>query len=329
MIARGELPGKEDARPFTFTVFTATRDRAGTLPRVHDSLARQTFGDFEWLIVDDGSVDESPALFTRWQRESDFSIRVIRKEASEGKFEAMRTAVEAARGRFFLTLDSDDACLPNALERLHEAWESIPADARAGFSAVTGLCVDEEGRLVGTPFPHDPTDSNSLEIRFRYRVQGEKWGFQRTDVLERAMAATVHHQGLVPEGYVWNAIARTYQTRYINAPLRIYYQDQPDRLSRPADLSRIAEGALISYRALLNEDLAWFRYAPSEFWYQAALFIRLSFHADHTLRRQWRSLRRGARVLWLAALPAGAALYVLDVVGVRAVVIALRRRMAR
>ena len=219
-----------DPELFAFTVFTPTRDRAGTLPRVYGSLAEQSFRDFEWLVIDDGSTDESLALLEGWQRESTFPIRVTSKEQSQGKFEAMRTALETARGRFFLTLDSDDACVPNALERLHSAWESIPVDVRTRFSAVTGLCVDAQGRLVGTRFPRDPTDSNSLEIRYRYRVRGEKWGFQRTEVLREAMAATVRYRGHVPEGYVWDAIARRYQTRYINEALRIYHQDQADRL---------------------------------------------------------------------------------------------------
>jgi len=317
-----------DDGAFTFTVFTPTRDRAGTLPRLYQSLADQTFADFEWLVVDDGSTDASVSLLERWQQSSRFPVRVIRKAESEGKFEAMRTAVEAARGRLFLTLDSDDTCVPSALERLSAAWDAIPEEVRAGFSAVTGLCMDSQGRLVGTPFPRDPTDSNSLEIHYRFRVKGEKWGFQRTDVLREAMAATAVMRGPVPEGYVWNAIARRYRTRYINEILRVYHQDQVDRLSQPSDLARVADGALVSYRALLNEDLAWFRFAPMDFWYQAALTTRLAFHARESLVSQWRALRPRARLLWLAAFPAGTVLYTMDRIGVRRLVVALRRRMA-
>jgi glycosyltransferase involved in cell wall biosynthesis len=311
-----------------FTVFTPTRDRATTLHRVHDSLVGQTFPDFEWLVVDDGSNDGTAGLVEEWRGEAAFPIRLIRRETSAGKFEAMRTAVDAARGRLFLTLDSDDACVPDALERLFAAWESIPPSARDGFSAVTGLCVDESGQVVGSRFPRDPIDSNSLEIRYRYRVLGEKWGFQRTDVLRAAMAATAHIPGFVPEGYVWDAIARTHETRYVNQVLRIYHRDQADRLSEPADLRRIAEGSVIRYAALLNRDLAWFRFAPRDFWYQAAIFARLSLHAGHSVSRQWRSLRPRARLLWLAALPAGIGLYIMDVVGIRKLVLAARRRAA-
>ena len=313
----------------TFTIFTPTRDRANTLPRVFASLAAQTYPDFEWLVVDDGSTDGTPALLEHWRTDQPaFPIRVIRKESSEGKFEAMRTAVEAAHGRFFLTLDSDDACVPDALERLLNAWESIPEDERDGFSAVTGLCVDDRGELVGTRFPHDPTDSNSLEIRYRHRVIGEKWGFQRTDVLRTAMAAASRIPGFVPEGYVWDAIARTHRTRYINEALRIYHRDQTDRLSEPADLRRVAEGSVIRYAALLNEDLGWFRFAPKDFWYQAAIFTRLSLHAGHSIGRQWGALRSRSRLLWLAALPAGIGLYLMDMIGIRKLVLAARRRAA-
>ena len=92
-----------------FTVFTPTYNRARTLERVYSSLEAQTFRDFEWLIVDDGSTDGTRALVYEWQRQGSFAIRYFWQE-NRGKHVAFNVAVRESRGEFFLPLDSDDAC---------------------------------------------------------------------------------------------------------------------------------------------------------------------------------------------------------------------------
>jgi glycosyltransferase involved in cell wall biosynthesis len=57
---------------YRFTVFSSTYNRAHTLPYVHESLKHQTFQDFEWLIVDDGSTDETQELIKVWQKRKNF-----------------------------------------------------------------------------------------------------------------------------------------------------------------------------------------------------------------------------------------------------------------
>ena len=134
--------------------------------------------DFEWLIVDNGSSDGTAELIERFKSEADFPIRYFWQE-DQGKQGSMNRAVQLADGKLFLTLDSDDGCVPDALERFKYHWDSIPESIRDGFTGVTALCFDEHGELVGTRFPDDPTDSDSREIRYRYKVEGEKWGFHR------------------------------------------------------------------------------------------------------------------------------------------------------
>lgn len=68
------------AYQYTFTVFTPTYNRAHLLPRAYDSLRKQTFRDFEWLIVDDGSTDDTETLVKQWQQEAEFPIRYYRQE---------------------------------------------------------------------------------------------------------------------------------------------------------------------------------------------------------------------------------------------------------
>lgn len=302
-----------DGYQHTFTVFTPTYNRAHTLHRVYESLSAQTFRDFEWLICDDGSTDGTRELVGRWAREAAFPIRYV-SQAHGGKHVAFNRAVREARGRLFLGLDSDDACVANALERFDHHWNAIPAPARNRFSGVTGLCRDQHGTLVGDRFPSDPTDSDSLEIRYRFRVRGEKWGFQRTAVLRRFPFPVRDGEKHVPPSTVWRAIARHYRTRYVNEVLRIYYvAERPDQLSALGSRIRLAKELAVWYRHVLDHELDWFAVAPLRFVGSAMNYVRFSLHAESGLGDAIRGVqRRPARLLTLLAAPIGFAVYVRD-----------------
>ena len=103
--------------PFAFTVFTATYNRVSLLPRLHESLRTQTFQNFEWIIVDDGSTDDTRQLITSWSSASPFPIRYIWKP-NGGKHTAINVGVRKATGYLFAAIDSDDYYVPEALERM-------------------------------------------------------------------------------------------------------------------------------------------------------------------------------------------------------------------
>ena len=165
----------DDAGPFVFTVFTPTFNRALTLHRVYQCLEGQTFRDFEWLIVDDGSSDSTGDLVAMWAKTASFPVRYWRQE-NLGKHVAFNRGVERANGAFFLTLDSDDWCVPEALARLKSHWDSIPEKVRDDFSAVTVLCKTEEGEIVGEPFPNEFVDSNCAIATSIWRNIGASTG---------------------------------------------------------------------------------------------------------------------------------------------------------
>ena len=290
-----------------FTVFTPTYNRAHTLAGVYSSLEAQTFRDFEWLIVDDGSTDGTGALVKQWQTQARFPIR-YRWQGNRGKHVAFNAGVQHAKGELFLPLDSDDQCVPNALERFHHHWESIPADRRPHFSGVTALCKDQHGNLLGTPFPSAITDSNSLEIHYRFHVSGEKWGFHRSDVLREYpfpdLGATY-----VPESVVWSRIARRYATRFVNDVLRIYFIGAPSLMfGQPA--SRNAAGGRLQHLTVLNEQLDYLRDAPVEFFASAANYARFSFHVGAPITHQFGDIATtGGKLLWSFAAPTGWMLY--------------------
>ncbi|NEX94003.1 glycosyltransferase family A protein [Caulobacter sp. 17J65-9] len=285
-----------------FTVFTPTFNRAATLHRVYESLRAQTLRDFEWVVVDDGSTDGTDALIAAWKAEADFPITYVWQE-NRGKHTAFNRGAALATGELFLPLDSDDACVPTALERFKHHWDQVKADP--GFSAVTALAGDPDGRIVGSRFPSDPTDSDSLEIRYRHKVGGEKWGFHRLSVVRAHPFPELEGAKFVPEGIVWARIARRYKTRYVNEVLRVYHPGQ-DRLT-VAPAAPHAGAMALWHREILNTELDYFSAAPGHFLRSAVHYARFSTHVGRSLTEQWRALHgTAARVLWLIGLPIAA-----------------------
>lgn len=306
-----------DHRPL-FTVFTATYDRAHTLSRVYACLRDQTFRDFEWLIVDDGSNDDTRQLVSTWLGTPDFQIR-YRYQPHSGKHVAFNLGVREARGVLFLPLDSDDAAVPQALARLRDHWYSIAGASRARFSGVTALCMDEQGRPIGDRFPNDITDSDTLEQYFRYRVRGEKWGFQRTDVLRDFPFPEPSGVSFVPEGIVWFAIARRFQTRYVNELLRIYYSGEATepRLSRLT--AETARGRLMFHRAVIEDYLDYAVRSPVLILKSLVNYSRYSFASGIGPGGQVNGVRTvGRKALVLTTVPLGFAFHMRDQWGERA-----------
>jgi glycosyltransferase involved in cell wall biosynthesis len=295
-----------------FTVFTPTFNRAGTLPRVYDSLKKQTFRDFEWLIVDDGSSDGTRQLVQKWQAEADFPVRYI-YQTNQGKPAAFNRGVLEARGKLFLFIDSDDACVPQALERFRYHWDNIPIDQRDKFSAVTVLCKDQNERLVGTRFPRDIMDSDSVEMFLSGRIQGEKWGFQRTDVLRQYPFPTSPDEKFVPESVVWLALSRKYRTRFVNEVLYVYHIDDGAEDHLSSLNPNVLWGRAFFHQEVLNDFSDRLLQAPVGLLRSAINFSRYSFGMGKNPRLQWKKLRPlRAKALLGVSLPFGFLMYLRD-----------------
>jgi len=287
-----------------FTVFTATYNRAHTIHRVFDSLCAQTFRDFEWLVVDDGSTDNTFELMETWRRSAEFPIRYFKQENS-GKHIAHNLGAREARGQFFLPLDSDDACVPEALERFAHHWNSIPAAERVQFSGVGGLCRNQHGEIVGDRFPSDPFDCSWRDICYVHRIRGEKWGITLTALVRQFPFPDLAGSNFVPEGMVWLEIARTHKIRCVNEILRIYYVDDSKTgptLTKQSEDN--ASGLLYYYTWLLNNDLEYFFRSPGPFLKAALMLPIVGRLSAQSFRSVLRSLKKvPARLLVLSLFP--------------------------
>lgn len=297
-----------------FTVVTPTFNRAHTLGRVYESLQHQTWRDFEWILVDDGSTDSTRAIVLEWQREADFPIHYVWQK-NQHKKTAFNRGVRKAAGELIVAIDSDDSLSADALEAMKNVWYDIPEYERSRYVAITGLCARPDGSIVGDRYPEDVVDATALDMTFKYHVGGEKFGCMRTEVLLN-FPFPEEIAGFVPESLVWRAIARAgYMTRFVNQVFRIYH-DSSDSLSRQGrESQQHALGLWLLAQDTVVECLPWFRYQPRAFLMAAARYTRFYLHlrAASLLPPRGRTLRGMApRLLVYGMWPVGAALYMRD-----------------
>lgn len=308
----GAVEGCSD-RAVAFTVLTPTFNRGHTLERVYRSLCKQSCRDFEWLVVDDGSTDDTRALIEDWQQEAPFAIRYI-WQPNQHKKAAFNNGVLHARGEWIVALDSDDDLDRDALKKMGEIWGEIAPADRERYVGITGLCVRPDGCIIGDRFPRDVMDATSLDMRFRHHVDGEKFGCLRTAVL-RQFPFREDVAGFVPEDTVWNAIARAgYLTRWVNQVFRVYHES-PDALVRGGVSASNATGLWLAAYEAIENNVAWFWYQPLSFLAAAARYTRFSLQMRRFACRRPTGLRlthNRSRVLVSAMAPFGAALYLRD-----------------
>jgi glycosyltransferase involved in cell wall biosynthesis len=290
--------------PPTITVFVPMYNSAHLLGRVFESLNAQTFKDFEWVIVDNASSDNTEALVHSWQQDSAYDIRYRRKPFG-GKHTSINVGVQTARGTFFVMLDSDDWLVPNALERMLELWRAIPNPDC--FSGVVGLCANPDDQIVGDRFPSDPLDSNAVELNHGLKVQGDKTSLTRTETMREFPFPFPESPGLVTESIVWNRMAQRYQERYINEVFAIKDYQIDGLTDRSLEMQiRMPQAARLYYLELSQVQQ---RITKTERLKALVNYMRFSLHSGMDVTTTLREVRS---VLAPALFPAAMLLYFRD-----------------
>lgn len=206
------------------TIFTPTYNRAHLLPRLYESLCKQTFKDFEWVIVDDGSVDETRNVVAGFEDDNEkIPIRYFYKK-NGGKHRAINRGVREAQGELFFIADSDDWLPENALAFVSEEYEKVKANRN--IAGVAGLDCYADGSIVGSGLPKDVLDCNAINIRMKYYVKGDMKEVFFTSVLNEFPFPEIEGEKFCPEQLVWFRIALKYDLHYFNKPIYIAeYQD--------------------------------------------------------------------------------------------------------
>lgn len=208
---------------YPVTVFTPTYNRAYILGDLYHSLQRQTCMDFEWLIVDDGSADDTKALVASWQgEENPFPIRYVYQE-NGGKCRAINRGLKEADGRLFFTVDSDDYLTDDAIEKVIRWDGELPADGHfCGYAGNMGTAL---GVTTNRLFPGDYLDGTALN---RYdRVDGERAFVFYTEIHRKYLYPEFPGEKFLTEAVTWDLMAHDgYKMRFYNDIIRIWeYKD--------------------------------------------------------------------------------------------------------
>jgi glycosyltransferase involved in cell wall biosynthesis len=287
------------------TVLTPTCDRAEKLGRLYESLCAQTFRDFEWLVIDDGSVDETPEVMAELVASAPFRVRYLRKE-NGGRHSAFNLGVREAAGTYCAVIDDDDRYLPQALERLRANWDAIAEPMQ--FVEVQGLCQTLEGELIGNLYPNDIFDSDYFELTHVLGVEGDRIGMIRTAVLREFPFPEPSNDNYVEPRIVWTRMSSRYRIRCVNEVLA-----EKEYLPSGITNSMLEQHVKLAGARLMywEELLAMRRPLPARVRYKAyANLVRTSLHRKSSLWVQARAVP--ARGWLVAALPAGFILYTRD-----------------
>ena len=164
------------------TVFTPTFNRGYIIETLYRSLCRQTNKDFEWLVVDDGSTDNTQELIQSFVKEALIEIRYI-KQPNGGKHRALNRGVKAAIGELFFIVDSDDYLADNALEQIAKHYDDIRDDA--SFAGVCGIRAFFSGKRIGGDCDFGILDCSSLDFRYKYHYKGDMAEVFKTEILRQ------------------------------------------------------------------------------------------------------------------------------------------------
>ncbi len=198
----------------TVTVFTPTYNRAKLLPTLFNSLKNQTIKDFEWVIVDDGSTDDTESVVADFLNDECGFPVIYEKQSNGGKHRAINRGVKLASGKLFFIVDSDDYLTDDAIETVIK-WESeLPAGKWAGVAGLDGYIGKHDA--IGTSFDGDYKDATSAE-RSLYNIGGDKAEVVYTKILADYPFPEFDGEKFITESAMWLAIARDgYKFRWYN-----------------------------------------------------------------------------------------------------------------
>lgn len=208
------------------TIFTPTYNRAYLLSNLYKSLQNQSNNNFEWLVIDDGSTDNTKKLFDYWLKDkNDFTIRYYKKE-NGGKHRATNFALKKANGEIFFPVDSDDILTQDAIQKINQWFSEIE-----GSKEYCGITANK-GFLNGTPanplFNSEFLDKTFLDVltykeNDKFVLNGERATCIYTDIFRKFSYPEFENEKFVTEAVAYNRIAHAgYKSRFFNDIIYLY-----------------------------------------------------------------------------------------------------------
>ena len=245
------------------TFFTPTFNRSIFLPRIYECLLKQTCKDFVWIVVDDGSSDDTPDVMKRIISEDKIPIKYLQK-VNGGKHSAFKVALDNCFTQYFQCMDDDDIYAANSVEFFLNKWKEIKSQGCSDIGAIRTLTIKNDGKPVSNfTIPNKDMgkefDATTLEMNYVLHRRMENWTCYETEKL-RSIDLFPTDYWMYPEhkfyseGLWQGRFARKYKCRYVNIALRTYCDDAPSNLTSKSVKSRQHYIDMFLNEKMLNDE---------------------------------------------------------------------------
>ena len=200
-----------------FNIITPTYNREHLIHRVFESLKNQTFKNFTWIVIDDGSTDNTKNVIENWaDKTSEFKIEYYYLQKNVGKPEAVNFGLTKCDRLYTIIADSDDTFVPNTLSDLKQIWEEINL-VQNNIAAIWTLVIDENNEIKGDRFIEDKwkVDFEERVLRQKKQLQGDKWHCWKTNILKQFPLYS-DKKCHIGESHTWNRINKKYDFLCVN-----------------------------------------------------------------------------------------------------------------
>ena len=199
---------------YKISIVTPTFNRGILLINLYESLKKQTFKEFEWIIVDDGSSDNTKNIVKNFIREGIINITYTYKK-NGGKHTALNKAIDICESEMFYIVDSDDILVADALKKIVEFDKSLTNKEK--FCGVSGLRSDFNGNILSGKMFKSSIDASSIDAIYKYKLHGDKSEVFYTNILKKYKFPEFNEEKFITEATVWNKMANDgYLIRWFN-----------------------------------------------------------------------------------------------------------------
>lgn len=197
------------------TIFTPSYNRAFLLPRLYESLILQSYKDFEWLIVDDGSTDNTEQIVSEWLRSNKIPIRYYKQE-NGGKHRAINKGLDLANGELFFIVDSDDELPNNSLSYIYKYSKNISNN----LVGVVGRKQYFNKGLIGKKFPKKQFISDPINKTYELGLKGDLAEVVKTEILKQCKFPDFEGEKFSSESMMWNQLSKKgFKLLYFDVPV--------------------------------------------------------------------------------------------------------------
>lgn len=283
----------------TLSIITPVYNREKLLEKCFQSLMLQTKKDFEWIIIDDGSTDNSLGVARSFK--ADFLIKVITKQ-NGGKHTALNASHPYIEGKYVLMLDSDDLLIPSAVEDVISGWNKYDNHDEIGI--VTFLKGEDEQHPSCMAYPDDEEKPVDI-IRYQRKCISSNDACEviRTELFKEYPFPVFEGEKFIAEGALWTRVGLTYKCVYINKVIYLadYLEGGLTKLGKPLRVHNPNGGMYVSNLGMCRKNFLKSRIK------NGLLYTCYGFFAKKSVAAMWK--QSYSKVLMCLCLPFGFALY--------------------